>query len=86
MRPDEVVLYPMMTEKAIDLIEGENKLVFIVSLKANKGDIARAVEELYEVEVEEVRTLITPRGLKKAYVRLRPGNDATDLAIRLGIL
>ena len=86
MRPDEVVLYPMMTEKAIDLIEGENKLVFIVSRRANKGDIARAVEELYEVEVEEVRTLITPRGLKKAYVRLRPRYDATDLAIRLGIL
>ncbi|MFB0543545.1 MAG: 50S ribosomal protein L23 [Candidatus Bathyarchaeia archaeon] len=86
MRRDEVILYPMMTEKAIDLIEAENKLVFIVNRRANKGEITKAVEELYEVEVEEVRTLITPRGLKKAYVRLRPEYDASDLAIRLGIL
>lgn len=86
MRPEEVILYPMMTEKAIGLLEEENKLIFIVNRGANKGDITRAVEELYEVEVEEVRTLITPRGLKKAYVRLGPRYDASDLAIRLGIL
>jgi len=86
MRAEEVVLYPLMTEKAIDLIERENKIVFIVDRRADKRDIARAVEELYDVKVEEVRTLITPRGTKKAYVKLRPEYDASDLAIRLGIL
>jgi len=86
MRAEEVILYPLMTEKAIDLIERENKIVFIVDRRANKRDIARAVEELYDVKVEKVRTLITPRGTKKAYVKLRPDYDASDLAIRLGIL
>ena len=86
MRAEEVILYPLMTEKAIDLIERENKIVFIVDRRANKRDIARAVEELYDVKVEKVRTLITPRGTKKAYVKLRPEYDASDLAIRLGIL
>lgn len=86
MRAEEVILYPLMTEKAIDLIERENKIVFIVDRRADKRDIARAVEELYDVKVEKVRTLITPRGTKKAYVKLRPEYDASDLAIRLGIL
>ncbi|MCD6263887.1 50S ribosomal protein L23 [Candidatus Bathyarchaeota archaeon] len=86
MRAEEVILYPLMTEKAIDLIERENKIVFIIDRRANKRDIARAVEELYDVKVEKVRTLITPRGTKKAYVKLRPDYDASDLAIRLGIL
>ena len=86
MRAEEVILYPIMTEKTVDLIERENKIVFIVNLRSNKGNIARAINELYEVEVEEVRTLITPKGLKKAYVKLTPEHDASDLAIRLGIL
>jgi len=85
MRPDEVILYPMMTEKAVDLIEKENKIVFIVNRRSSKGDIAKAVEELYEVEVEEVRTLITRQGEKKAYVKLSPKHNASDLAIKLGI-
>jgi len=86
MRPDEVILYPMMTEKAVDFIEKENKLVFIVDRRSKKGDITKAVEELYQVEVEEVRTLITRQGEKKAYVKLSPKHNASDLAIKLGIL
>ena len=86
MRPDEVILYPLMTEKAIDIIERENNLTFVVNRRARKGDIVKAMEELYEVEVEEVRTLINRWGEKKAYVRLSPKYSASDLAIKLGIL
>lgn len=86
MKPHEVVLYPLMTERSVYMIENENKLVFIVNRRANKHEIARAVRELYHVETENVRTLITSKGLKKAFVKLREGHDASDLAIRLGIL
>jgi len=86
MDPHEVILYPLVTEKVMNLIERENKLVFIVNIKANKRDIKRAVEELFEVEVESVRTLVTPKGLKKAYVKLKSEYSASDLAARLGIL
>jgi len=86
MDPHEVILYPLVTEKVMNLIERENKLVFVVNIKANKRDIKRAVEELFEVEVESVRTLITPKGLKKAYVKLKSEYSASDLAARLGIL
>jgi len=85
MKNETVLLYPLMTEDAVALIERDNKLTFIVNLKANKPDIKRAFEELYEVNVARINTLITPKGLKKAYVTLKPDNRASDLAIKLGI-
>ena len=86
MDPYEVVYYPLMTESASLMVEKENKLVFIVSLKASKNDVKKAVEELYEVEVEKVNILVTPQGEKTAFVKLHPDYKATDVAIKLGIL
>ena len=86
MDPYDVVLYPLMTEVASRMLETENKLVLMVSLKAGKADIRRAVEELYDVRVEKVNVLITPRGEKKAFVKLHPDYKAVDVAIKLGIL
>ena len=86
MDPYDVVLYPLMTEAASRMIETENKLVFIVNMKSTKADVRRAVEELYEVVVEKVNVLITPKGEKKAFVKLHPDYSASDVAIRLGIL
>ncbi|MFQ6064666.1 MAG: 50S ribosomal protein L23 [Candidatus Bathyarchaeia archaeon] len=86
MDPYDVVLYPLMTEAASRMIETENKLVFVVNIKATKADVKRAVEELYEVVVERVNVSITPRGKKKAFVKLHPDYRASDVAIRLGIL
>jgi len=84
--PHDVILYPLMTEVTSRLIETENKLVFIVNIKATKSDIKRAVEELYDVKVEKVNVTITPEGQKKAFVKLHPEYKATDVAIKLGIL
>ncbi len=86
MNPHEVILYPMMTERSVYMIENENKLVFIVNRRATKHDVSRAVRALYGVEAERVNTLITKKGEKKAFVKLEEGYDASDLAIRLGIL
>lgn len=86
MNPHNVILYPMMTERSVYMIENENKLVFIVDRKANKDDISRAVQQLYGVEAESVNTLITRKSEKKAFVKLKDQYDASDLAIRLGIL
>ncbi|MEM2342061.1 MAG: 50S ribosomal protein L23 [Candidatus Bathyarchaeia archaeon] len=86
MNPHEVILYPLITEVTSRMIERENKIVFIVSLKATKKDIKRAVEDLYQVKVEDVNVLITRKGTKKAFVKLSPEYSATDLAVKLGIL
>jgi large subunit ribosomal protein L23 len=68
------------------MVEKDNKLIFIVNLKAGKSDVKRAVEQLYEVKVNRVTMLITPQGEKKAFVKLDPEYRASDVAIKLGIL
>lgn len=86
MDPYDVILYPVMTEVASRILESENKLVFVVSLKASRADVKRAVEELYEVRVDKVTVSVTPKGEKKAFVKLHPDYKAADVAIKLGIL
>lgn len=86
MDPHEVILYPLITERTSRMIEKENKITFIVNRKATKHNIKRAIENLYEVRVEKVSTIITRDGNKKAFVRLSPEYNAADLAVRLGIL
>jgi len=86
MEPQEVVLYPLMSEVASRIIEKENKLIFVVNVKSTKNDIKRAVEELYQIKVRDVNVTITRKGEKKAFVRLEPEYNATDVAIKLGIL
>ena len=84
--PFTVLKRPVASEKAVRLMDEENKLVFIVDRRANKHVIRRAVEEAFEVKVVDVRTLITPRGEKKAYVKLAEEFKARDVASRMGIL
>lgn len=86
LQSELVIVYPMMSEDTVRLIEAENKITFIVSSKASKHDVKRAVEELYEVKVDKVATLTTPEGKKKAYVKLSPESKASELAVKLGIL
>lgn len=86
MNPVDVILYPLMTESASLMVEKDNKLLFAVNMKAGKKDIKQAVEELYEVKVDKITVLITPRGTKKAFVKLAPEFKASDVAIKLGIL
>jgi large subunit ribosomal protein L23 len=85
MRPYEILVHPDVTEKSMKLVERENKLVFVVSVHASKKEIKQAVENLYEVKVEGVNTLITPKGIKKAYVKLKPEFKAEEIATRIGI-
>ncbi len=82
----KIIIRPVHTEKAINLIEKENTLTLIVDRKASKGDIKRAVELIFGVKVEKVRTLITPHGEKKAYVKLLPEYKASDVAAHLGLI
>jgi large subunit ribosomal protein L23 len=81
----DIIKYPLISEDTVSLIEAENKLTFIVDIRAKKRDVIRAVESLYEVGVEKVNTVITPDGTKKAYVKLSPDFKAVDLAVKLGV-
>lgn len=81
----KIIKKPLITEKTFDLIEQQNKLAFIVDISANKREIKRAVEKIHNVKVIKVNTLITPKGEKKAFIKLHPDYSAQDIAIDLGI-
>ena len=67
-------------------MQEENKLVFIVDRKANKIEIRKAVEEVFNVKVVKVNTAIMPTGKKKAYVKLAEDSLALDVATDLGLM
>ena len=81
-----VLLYPLSTEKNIRMLEAENKLAFAVSMKSTRGQIKRAVEELFKVKVSKVNTNMTPREEKRAYVKLSESHRAVDIATDLGLM
>ncbi|MBI4258618.1 MAG: 50S ribosomal protein L23 [Thaumarchaeota archaeon] len=81
----KIVVRPYMTEKTFDMLEKQNKLVFIVDVNANKGSVKQAVETLYNVKVDSVNTAKTIVG-KKAYVRLSKESSASDVASKLGLM
>lgn len=85
MNPRNVIIRPVISEKSYALIS-EGKYTFRVDHRAHKTQIARAVEEIFDVNVEAVRTAKVQskpkrRGLhfgktrswKKAVVQLAPG-------------
>ena len=86
-----VIKRPVITEKGLTLKESERTLCFEVAEKASKRQIMEAVEQLFKVKVQDVRTMIVPgkmrrRGKyfgyrsdwKKAYVTLREGEKMIE--------
>ena len=75
-----------ITEKTLMLAQKENKITIIVDREWSKQRIREEVERMFGVKVVKVNTLITPRGEKKAYVKLAPEYNAYELLTRLGLV
>ena len=88
MNLHQVIRRPLVTEKSNIGREEENLVTLAVDPRANKHDIRRAVEQLFEVSVLDVRTMRMPRKSrrvgrflgrkpqwKKAIVRLAEGQS-----------
>ena len=86
MDPYKIIKHPLSTEKSIRLMESENKLIFRVSLKAKKSEIKQALEDLFKVKIISVKTLITQKGHKRAYVKFSDETPAIDIATQLGMM
>ncbi len=84
--PWKILIAPHLSEKNINLVEGENKLVFIVNEKSNKKQIKWAVERLFNVKVESVNVVNDMKNRKKAFVKLTQDYVALDIATKLGML
>jgi len=81
----DVIKYPHVTEKAMNDMDFQNKLQFVVDDQAAKPDVAEAVEGQYDVSVVDVNTQNTMDGEKKAVVRLSEDDDAQEVASRIGV-
>ena len=80
-----MTLKPIVTEKAVMMIEAQNVLTFETDRTRTKAQIKKEIEDLFEVKVEKVRTLI--KGNKKyAYVKLKKEFPAIDVATKLGLM
>jgi len=82
----EVIIHPLISEKAVNMIETENKICFIVNNKTNKTEVKKTIEKLYKVKVDAIRILRDRKGRKKAIVKLSKEFKAGDIAIKLGVL
>lgn len=89
----DVLIHPIITEKSNELMSDEGKYMFIVSARATKTDIRRAVGERFKVRVAAVNIINLPRKLKhygrtayfsqrrrKAIVTLAPGEHIHELS------
>jgi large subunit ribosomal protein L23 len=89
----KVILGPHVSEKSTMMAEDSRQVVFKVSVDASKPQIRRAIEKLFSVEVESVQVMRQKgkkknfgrvsgrrKDWKKAYVRLKEGQDLDFLA------
>lgn len=78
--------YPIATEKALNLVEARNTIVYVVDLDATKTEIKKEFEDTYKVKVDRINTVREPANIKKAYIRLAKGSLASDLAKKLKLV
>ena len=87
-----MILRPVITEKTTALSQGAGVLAFEVAKDANKIEIKKAVETLFQVKVDSVRVLKTASKIKKvgksigrtsegkkAYVKLKAGEKLPSI-------
>ena len=82
----EVLIHPLVTEKAVNMIEAENKITFIVADTADKKSVKKGIEEAYGVKVDKINIVRDMKGRKKAIVKLKKEFKAQDLATKLKVL
>jgi large subunit ribosomal protein L23 len=88
MLPQQIILRPILTEKTNELEADHNQYTFEVHRQANKIEIRKAIEIVFGVRVDKVRTMVVrghmrrvgrfhgkTRQWKKAMVSLHPGDQ-----------
>jgi large subunit ribosomal protein L23 len=63
--PRKIILQPLLTEKSSKMKEADNTVAFKVDVKANKIEIKRAVQKMFDVHVETVRTMVIRGKMKR---------------------
>ena len=81
-----IIKHPLISEKAVGMIETQNKLSFVIGKSFTKSEVKRAVEKMYNVKVDRVQVVNDMKGRKKAIVKINNQYRADEIATKLGIL
>jgi large subunit ribosomal protein L23 len=84
MDPYDIILHPFVTEKSMNQMEKNNALEFIVKRNADKNQIKKSIEKMFDVKVKNVNTRISKNG-KHAIVTFMPEFKAEDIGMRIGV-
>lgn len=80
-----MILKPIVTEKAVMMVESQNTLTFQTGKESSKEEIKKEIELLFGVKIQAIRVFIR-ENKKYAYVRLKSEYPAIDVATKLGII
>ena len=79
------MLKPVISEKAVRLIELNNTLVFQVDRRRSKTEIKKEIEQAFDIKINKINSLIR-KNKKYVYIKLDPKNPAIDVATKLGVI
>jgi len=79
-----MIKYFIVTEKTTAELE-KNILTAVVDIRAKKPDIKKEIERKFDVKVDKGHVSITPKGEKKAYIKINPEYSAEEILANLGV-
>ncbi len=81
-----ILMAPCTSERFYKKMEKDNTIVFFVNQRANKQQIKEAFNAAFNVKPVRVNTMNTVLGRKKAFIKLPKGNEASEIANKIGLL
>ncbi len=79
------MIKPIVTEKAVMLIESQNVLTFETEKEKTRTEIKKELENIFKIKIDDIRTMI--KGNRKyVYVKLNKEFPAIDVATKLGLI
>ncbi len=80
------LMYPLATEKAINMIQKDNVITYIVDMRSTKSEIKKEFEATFKAKVIGISTARHIKNMKKAYILLSPEFKASDIALKLKLI
>lgn len=83
MQATDIIIKPLVTEKSNHQANARNVYTFHVHPKATKPEIRKAVEELYNVKVEDVRTIVRKGKSRRTRAGYTQASDVKRALVKL---
>ena len=79
----DIIIKPIITEKSMRLMETDNKVTFEVAKGTNKTEVKQAIEEIFNVKVEDVKTMRVEGKTKRVGVHIGKRADYKKAIVKL---